>query len=285
MATDDSTTNFVPSGFQLIEPLGVGTVFAVALVTDAQGRELICKRAADPRFSTALERERDLLAILCGACVPELVASGHDARGGFLVETRAGGAPVRELMTAGQAIPSAATCLELARASTHALATLHTLRDGKGPFNFVHGDISPDNLFFEPPASVTFIDFSSASWREAPEPPHLDDRGTAPYAAPELLRQETRATAECDTYALAATLLAVIVGVPIVRATTEAARLYEAGSEGIQWARIERRADLPPDFRSAISEALQYERALRLTSSRELAARLGPLSSPTPPTS
>src|SRR5688572_22324810 len=106
MATDDSTTNFVPVGFQLIEPLGVGTVFAVARVGDTQGRELICKRAANPHSFVALERERDLLGKLRGAAVPELIASGQDGRGGFLVETHARGAPLRELIAAGQALPS-----------------------------------------------------------------------------------------------------------------------------------------------------------------------------------
>src|SRR5688572_11556433 len=189
MATDDSTTNFVPTGFQLIEPLGVGTVFAVARVGDAQGRELICKRAAHSHSSVALERERDLLGRLRGAAVPELIASGHDGLGGFLVETHAPGAPLRELITAGQALPGAASWIDLARASAHALAALHAFRDGEGVLGFVHGDISPDNVFFEPPACITFIDFSSASWRDAPDPPHPDDRGTVPYAAPELLRQ------------------------------------------------------------------------------------------------
>jgi serine/threonine protein kinase len=282
MATDDSTTNFVPSGFRLIERLGVGTVFAVAHVTDPQGRELICKRPAHPRFIPALERERDVLTILCGAAVPELVTSGRDARGGFLVERRARGSPVRELMAEGQVCLPPTVWIELARASAHALATLHAFRDGKGPLGFVHGDISPDNLFFEPPSTVTLIDFSSASFRDAPLPANIGDRGTTPYAAPELLRQETHATPECDTYALAATLLAVAVGLPLVHATTEPARLYEAASQGVLWARIEERADFPPDVRSALSEALQYEQARRLTSSRELAARLGPLSPPHP---
>src|SRR4051794_3960606 len=101
MATDTSTTNFVPSGFRSIERLGRGTVFAVARVQDAAGRELICKRAIDPRFAAALDRERDWLALRGMGDMgpyPSLVASGADERGGFLVETRAGGASLRELM-------------------------------------------------------------------------------------------------------------------------------------------------------------------------------------------
>jgi hypothetical protein len=90
------------------------------------------------------------------------------------------------------------------------------------------------------------------------------------------------ATAETDTYALAATLLAVAVGAPLVRATSEAGRLYEAGSEGVLWRRIEERTDVPPELRSALAEALQYKRALRLASSRDFATRLGPLSTHDP---
>jgi len=275
MATDTSTTNFVPTGFRTIERLGIGSVFEVARAADAQGRELICKRAADARFSGALDREREVLHIVQGPSFPQVVASGSDRRGGFLVETRAPGAALRELM--GGAPPGAARCIELARASTHALALLHGLGDAKGPLRLVHGDISPDNLFYDPPATITFIDFSSATWRDAPEPALEGDRGTVPYAAPELARQEVRATAESDTYALAATLLAVAVGPPLVRATTEAGRLYETASEGILWKRLDERSDLPSDFRSALAAALQYEKALRLTSSHDLAARLAAL--------
>jgi hypothetical protein len=272
MATDTSTTNFVPPGFRTLRRLGVGTVFEVARVLDAQGRDLICKRPVDARFAAACDREREVLALRGGALFPQLVASGSDARGGFLVETIARGTALREFL-GGRAPPGAAEWLELARASTRALAEMHALADAQGPLRFVHGDISPDNLFFEPPATVTFIDFSSSTWRDAPDPAMAGDRGTVPYAAPELTRQEVRATPETDTYALAATLLAVAVGPPLVRATTEAGRLFETGSEGILWKRIDERSDLPAALRSALAEALQYDPAVRLASSRELAAR------------
>ena len=283
MATDTSTTNFGPKGFRTLERLGIGTVFEVARVEDAAGRELICKRATRARFALALDRERDVLQAAKGAALPELVASGTDARGGFLVETRARGTPLRELID-GRAPPGAAQWMELARASARALAALHAFCDGRGSLRLVHGDISPDNLFFEPPATVTFIDFSSATWREASKPALEGDRGTVPYAAPELVRQEVHATAETDTYALAATLLAVAVGPPLVRANTEAARLHEAATEGVLWKRIDERGDLPLAFRSALAEALQYEQALRLASSRDLAARLGAFSGSEGPT-
>ena len=95
-------------------------------------------------------------------------------------------------------------------------------------------------------------------------------RGTLPYVAPEIVRGEAGASAETDTYALAATLLAVAVG-PLTQGTTEASRLLEVGSQGISAERIERRSDLPARARTAIARALRFDRASRLASSRELA--------------
>ncbi|MET0592048.1 MAG: hypothetical protein ABW133_05070 [Polyangiaceae bacterium] len=280
MATDTSKTNSVPRGYTGVRALGIGTVFEVALVRDGQGRDLICKRPA--RVSSgvtalALERERVLLAKLRGFAVPELVESGEDERGGFLVESCARGVPLRDIV-GGEKKISPRELLGLARVSAAALAELHGATDDHGALEFVHGDISPDNVFFESPDKVTFIDLSSALWRDATSPASPGDRGTAPYAAPELLRQESLATQSGDTYALAATLLAVATGAPIVRATNDAGRLYEAGTEGVLWRGLDECVDLDPGFRAAIAEALQYEQGQRLASSRELAARLGPLS-------
>jgi serine/threonine protein kinase len=273
MATDTSTTNFSPIGFDIVRRLGRGAAFEVAVVRDVHGTELICKRAAHAGAADAVDREVEVLRNLRAASFPELVTTGTDGRGGFLVETRARGVALRDLIADGRAPVDADRWVDLAQASARALADLHALADAQGALDFVHGDISPDNLFFESPATITFVDFSSATWRQAPSPAFAGDRGTVPYAAPELLRQEGRATAECDTYALAATLLAVAVAPPLVHATSEAGRLYEAASEGILWKRIEERDDLPPAFRSALAEALQYEPGRRLTSARDLAAR------------
>jgi hypothetical protein len=96
------------------------------------------------------------------------------------------------------------------------------------------------------------------------------------------MRQETHPTAASDTYALAATLLAVAIGAPIVRAQNDAGRLFEAASHGVMRHLLDEHPDLDPAFRSAIAEALQYEQDRRLSSSRALAARLSPLSNHEP---
>jgi len=269
---------FAPGGTTLVRRLGRGSVFEVAVVRDEHGRELVCKRSAPGSRSsvgdTALDRERDVLRATRSPHLVELVAYGSDDRGGFLLEAPARGAAVRSLIGEGDAPLDAARWLELARATSAALASLHALRDEGGDLGFVHGDVSPDNIFFEP-AAVTFIDLSSATFREAPEPVFRGDRGTLPYVAPEVARGEARASAETDTYALAATLLAAAVGPSITQATTEASRLLEVGTSGLRADRLDRRSDLPERMRSAIKRALRFERAGRLASSSELARELG----------
>src|SRR5262245_29726591 len=96
-----STGGFAPAGTTLFEALGMGTGFEVALVTDAEGRELVCKRSA-PRArasagDAALDRERELLGAAKSPHLVDLVTWGLDARGGFLLEGRARGVSVREL--------------------------------------------------------------------------------------------------------------------------------------------------------------------------------------------
>jgi len=257
--------------------LGRGSIFEVTLVFDEQGRELICKRCtASARLAAgeaALDREREVLMIAKSVHAPEVVASGADAHGAFVLQTQAAGAPVRTLLREA-GIASAETWLELARASTKALADLHALRDPVGPLALVHGDISPDNVFFEAPGGIVFVDWSAASWRGAPKPVFSGDRGTLPYAAPELARAEIPADAGCDTYALAATLLAAAVGPGIVDSATDASRLLEVGSRGVRSERMHERRDLPERARSAVTSALSFERASRLVSARELAELL-----------
>jgi eukaryotic-like serine/threonine-protein kinase len=269
---------FAPAGTTLVRSLGAGSVFEVALLVDGRGRELVCKRAAPAargsQGEAALARERDVLGAVKSPHLVELVASGSDERGGFLLEGKARGVPVRSFVDEGHPPLDGATWLELARTASSALASLHALHDDGGPLGFVHGDVSPDNVFFEP-SLVTFVDFSSTTFRDAREPVFAADRGTLPYAAPEIARAEARASAETDTYALAAMLLVAAVGPSITEATTEASRLLEIGTRGLMAERIDQRSDLPERVKSALRRALRFDRAARLVSSRDLARELG----------
>jgi serine/threonine protein kinase len=267
---------FAPAGMTLIERLGTGSVFEVALVRETSGRVGVIKRIAaaarGPEAERALVRERDLLRAARGAPLPELLTFGTDGLGDFLFETRALGSPARRWLDAPKP-PDATRWLALARVACEALATLHAWQDPKGPLAIAHGDVSPDNLFFGDEEQVTFIDMSSATFRDAPAPAFAGDTGTAPYSAPELLRGDASSTQETDVYALSAMLLALAVG-PITSAPAGAGRLWEAATSGVRCERIEKRVDLPRTAREALAAALRFEPAERLNAAAELAERM-----------
>jgi len=239
-------------------------------VSNEANRELICKRTAPQARGAygdaALDRERSILLAVRSPHVVELVSYGSDARGGFLLEARAKGSSVRHAMGETGTPLDAATWLALARSSAEALFALHSMCDAQGALRFVHGDLSPDNVFFDPPAITTFIDFSSATFREGPSLVFADDRGTLPYVAPEIARGEARPSQATDVYALAATLLAAAIGSAITDATTAAARLGEVGTRGVRIERLARRRDLPEKARAALARALSFDPASRLAS-------------------
>src|ERR1051325_2060177 len=98
-------TGFAPNGTRLVQHLGIGTVFEVAIVVDQEARELVCKRMAPrariARGDAALERERDVLLAVKSPHLADLVAWGSDDRGGFVLEERAPGLAVRQLLAEG----------------------------------------------------------------------------------------------------------------------------------------------------------------------------------------
>jgi serine/threonine protein kinase len=209
-----------------------------------------------------------------GGChLPLLAGTGTDEFGAFALETRAKGRPLRGYLGHPNEPLDAARWMKLAVSAVSALADLHDRADDRGCLEFVHGDVSPDNVFWDEPETVTFVDLSGATFREAPIPAFPQSRGTLPYVAPEVARNEKHGDAASDTYALAATLLALAVG-PIVQAATEAARLVEVAERGVASNLLELRKDLPRGVREALARALHFERDERLTSSREFFWRL-----------
>lgn len=259
----------------LVQPLGRGSVFRVDRLTTAEGRPFILKRPADPACpysQRAIERERDILAAGRGRNLPALVASGSDRGGFFVVETHAPGDPVRRVSSL-RPLP-AQHWLALARDLSAALAALHSLGDEHGWLHFVHGDLSPDNIFYSERQGTTFVDWSAGVWRGGADPVFPDARGTLPYAAPELVRAECHPDETSDVYALASVLLWLAVD-RMLDADTEVARLAELGSRGLRTHAIARRDDLPVAARQAICQTLAFDPTCRsIRRASELAARL-----------
>jgi eukaryotic-like serine/threonine-protein kinase len=266
------------STMTVLANLGRGAVFEVDLVSDSSGTVLVRKRIAQlnrkvPEAETALQREMRILQRMGGDHLPRLAGAGTDDRGPFLLQTRAKGRSLRDLSVNTADALDAKRWLDLAVSAALALAELHDRADSGGCLQFVHGDISPDNVFWDESGTVTLIDLSNATFREGPIPAFPRARGSLPYVAPEIARNENAGDTASDTYAMAATLLTLAIG-PIVQNTTEAARLIEVGSRGLASSRLECREDIPRGAREALTLALRFDRTERITSSRELLRRL-----------
>ena len=262
---------------------GVGGNFEVTVVEapDGLARHLV-KRPAPwlrdrPEGKAALEREWRVLEAMALSSMPKPLFRGEDERGPFVAESLVPGVPLRVVAEKGRPL-SPARFRRLAHAAFSALAELHEHADERGPLGFVHGDISPDNLFLdEVPAAVRvgFVDFAHATFRDAQAPVFPHARGTLPYAAPELVRGEASPTAATDVYALAASLLTLVLPA-LTEASTEAAMLVEVGDRGLRLDAWTARQDVEPSVKQALARTLAFDPAERITSARELAAAFAP---------
>jgi serine/threonine protein kinase len=269
-----------PEGTTFLAPLDSGTVFHVALVRDGEAT-LVCKRLLprvreEPAARAAMAREGLVLGRARHPALPALRGLGTDAAGPYLVETFIPGASVRALVEAwrarGQDVP-AHLVAHVAASASAALAALHGLADARGPILFSHGDLCPEHVMLGPHGEVAFIDLGAA--RSADTGPALAtaDRGTLPYAAPEVARGEAPPDQRADVYALAATLLHLAVSGPIAASVGEAALLLTIGERGISPALCDRAA-LPPGAREALKRALALDPAERLADAAALAEAL-----------
>jgi serine/threonine protein kinase len=274
------TTFPAPEGTVHLAPLASGTVFHVALVRDGEDT-LVCKRLLprvreEPAARAAMAREGLVLGRARHPAVPALRGLGTDAAGPYLVETFLPGVSARELVEAWRArqkpVP-AKLVAHVAAAASAALAELHALADARGPVIFSHGDLCPEHLLLGPHGEVGFVDLGAA--RSADTGPALAtaDRGTLPYAAPEVARGEAPPDQAADVYALAATLLYLAVSGPICNAASEAAMLLEIGERGISPA-LCARAALPEVACQALRRALALDPRARLADAAALAEAL-----------
>lgn len=261
-----------PDGFLfegLVESHATGATFKVA----RGGTTFICKRLAprvreDKGARERLTSEGAVLHALAGRGAPRLVARGADERGPFIVMERIAMQPL------SPQTPLASARFESAVHSTFAaLAAVHEAYDARGPLAIVHADVSPDNvLVAEDCAAATLIDFGLSQWRDAKASAETTPRafrGTALYAAPELARGET-IDARADLFALAATLLQSLCGIPPRRAEGAAALLVAAGETPIDdWAR-DASARIDEGLAARLRRCVAFDKAQRPLRAREL---------------
>jgi eukaryotic-like serine/threonine-protein kinase len=272
-----------PTGTELLEVIGAGSVFEVAVVRH-ESAVVICKRLTgrtrhEPAGRAAIIREAKALSLARHPAIPRLLHAGNDAYGPFLLETRVEGVSMRALAEGWRprgGVP-AALLDHVARSAIQVVAELHELRDEEGSLGIVHGDIGPDHVYLDPIGQVRLIDFGAARFRGMGEDLMTGDRGTLPFTAPEVARSETAPTACGDVYSLAATLLFTGSGQPLCHAKEEAAMLLEIGDHGIRLDLIEA-LPLSPEKREALRRALHPDAAHRTRSARELLRELDKVS-------
>jgi serine/threonine-protein kinase len=239
-----------PAGAEVELTRGAGTTFLVAVLTfdghTCIGKRLTPRMADEPLGHAAVERERQLLTMVDHPALPRLLHHGTDDFGPFLIETRAPGRSLAELVAQGPLPSSMLT--ELTRAAFGALADIH-----RHPRGVALGDLTPEDLFVgHRRGEVCFVDFGQSSWRE--RPPEGAERGTLPYTPPEVARGEARWTQASDVYALAATLLHAAVG----REPCDAmgpARLIQIADHGLDASLI---ATVPDPLGIALGQALTF---------------------------
>jgi eukaryotic-like serine/threonine-protein kinase len=270
-----------PIGTELVEHLGAGTMFDVALVRES-GVVVVCKRLSsralrEPVARAGFEREVGLLDRARHPALPTLIRAGEDGHGPFALESRAVGHSLRSIGEAlrarGGAVPASLVADVVSRAAA-ALADLHELADGAGALAIIHGDVSPDHVFAAADGATQLVDFGGARFRGMAAV-ISDDRGTLPFAAPELARGDAELAREHDVYALAATLVAFATGEPLARATNAAALLLEIGERGVRVELADQVPGVDAAGREALRAALAFDPKERLASARELANRLG----------
>ena len=266
-----------PESTELVQRIGAGTIFHVAVVR-AEGRLLICKRLTsravnEPAARAAIVREARALSLARHPALPVLARVGTDAHGPFLLETRIEGPSVRALIDGwkarGKRVPKLLV-RHIMRASIEALAEVHELADDAGPLGIVHGDLGPDHVILGPLGDIRFVDFGAARFRGMEASLMTEDRGTLPFVAPEVARSEVPPSASGDVYALAATLLLLASGGPIVGARDEAAALIEVGERGVRVDRLEQAEALTPAEQRALRAALELDPEARTKDARAL---------------
>lgn len=263
-----------PSGTTLVEPLGAGMVFEVALVREGDVT-LVCKRLTsrvrgERAGRAAIVREAKALARARHPALPVLVRVGNDEHGPFLLETRVAGVSVARLVERWGAVPRFLVA-HVASMASATLAELHALADANGPIGLVHGDLGPEHVILAPTGEVGFVDLGAARFLGMEPELETEDRGTLPFAAPEVARGEARPSQAGDVYALAATLVFLATGGPLTEATGDAPMLLEIGERGLSASLVDRAAGISPKLREALRRAIAKDPAARLSSAAELA--------------
>lgn len=162
----------------------------------------------------------------------------------------------------------------------------HDVVDEHGvPYNIIHRDISPPNLFITIGGVVKVLDFGISKSRESVVKTLTGQiRGKFAYMSPEQLRGE-KLDRRSDVFSLAIVVFEILTGRRLFRRKTRLEVFKAIVREPIP-APIDVREDLPPRLSAVVEQALQRNRDERFDSARAFGEALGEairdLGGPTP---
>ena len=275
-----------PEGVELVDEIGTGSIFHVALVRDrgeiAVAKRLVPRVRREPAARAAMAREAMALSLANHLSLPELRRVGSDEHGPFMIQARIEGASVRAIVEGwrarGRAVPPSLVA-HVSLAAAGALAEIHALANDRGPLALSHGDLGPDHVIVGPIGDVRFLDLGAARFAGMDPALSTDDRGTLPYAPPEVARGERAPRQSEDVYALAATLLFLATGGPLSATSGDAAMLLAIGDRGLDPDLCDRASGISDRGRAALRLAIALDPEERLASAVALAAALAPADS------
>ncbi|WP_437990140.1 protein kinase domain-containing protein [Sorangium sp. So ce145] len=270
-----------PDGTRLIEHLGAGATFDVALVRlggSPPGPTLVCKRLVpgvlhEHAGRAAMVREAKVLSLVRHPALPALARVGADRHGPFLLESRREGTSLRDVLDGWRGLgrpPPASLITHVVRSAIETLAELQEIEDAGGPVRFVHGDLGPDHVLLGPLGDIGLVDLGAARFRGMDPDLETADRGTVPFVAPEIARGESPPTQRGDVYSMAATLVSFATGAPLTRAREQAAALVEISESGLCLDPLSVTDALSPGQRRALARALDRDPERRAGTARAL---------------
>ena len=252
--------------------LGAGGMGAVYLARDEQlGEQVALKVIAgfavlDPTASERLRREASLARKISHPNVVRLHDVGEEHGLVFLSMEYVAGESLQNRIKRVGAL-SAGQLLPIAQQLCEGLAAAHAA-------GIVHRDLKPANVLIDAQERVKLIDFGIARSEVAAGMTATNMIvGTPEYMAPEQV-MGGQIDARTDVYALGAVLYHAITGQPPFRADTPIAVGLAQCQQPLTPPR-QLRPDVPPEWDSVITRALEKQPAARFPSAPALLAALG----------
>ncbi len=197
--------------------VGTGSYGEVWRVRDRSGRVAALKRmlphvARDAVAVAAFRREARLLARVQSESIPQLLASGEDETGPYLLLEYVNGNSLRRLTGTAVPLPVA---LRVAHDLLVALELVHELRGEDGTkLGLVHRDLSPGNVLISVEGRVKLADFGIARGQAGTvATTGYLAKGTLGYMSPEQARGEPL-DGRSDLFSVGALLHELIAGTP-----------------------------------------------------------------------